>query len=63
MEGTELFPYIQKANPKAVKIMLSGKSLQDVQGADVLLSKPVQATRLLSIIDSKLQNKNIETTF
>jgi CheY-like chemotaxis protein len=61
MEGTHLFPYIQKTNPNAIKIMLSGKSLQDIKGADVLLSKPVQATKLLSIIDSKL--KDVETTF
>jgi uncharacterized protein YvpB len=63
MEGTQLFPFIQKANPNAVKIMLSGKSLQDIQGADVLLSKPVQATKLLTVLDIELKNKDIEARF
>ncbi len=63
MEGTELFPLIQKLSPKTLKIMLTGKTLlQDsIEGADVLLKKPIQPEQLLSVIDSKLKNKNIET--
>jgi CheY-like chemotaxis protein len=62
MEGTELFPLIQSTSPKTLKIMLTGKMLsQDIiEGADVLLRKPIQPDQLLSVIDSKLKNKNIE---
>ena len=62
MEGTELFPLIQKLSPKTLKIMLTGKMLlQDsIEGADALLRKPIQPDQLLSVIDSKLKNKNIE---
>ena len=62
MEGTELFPLIHDTSPGTLKIMLTGKTLlQDsIEGADVLLRKPVLPDQLLSIIDSKLKNKNIE---
>jgi hypothetical protein len=42
--------------------MLTGKTiLQDsIEGVDVLLRKPIQPDQLLSVIDSKLKNKNIE---
>ena len=62
MEGTELFPLIHNTSPGTVKIMLTGKTLlQDsIEGADVLLRKPVLPDHLLSIIDSKLKNKNLE---
>ena len=62
MEGTELFPHIQKTSPKAFRIMLSGKAsfLNKVEGADKLLSKPINPERLLSVIESKLRNLNIE---
>jgi len=64
MEGTQLFPIIQQASPKAFKIMLTGKTqLCDiVQGADVFVGKPVTPEKLLSIIDTKLRNKIIEET-
>jgi CheY-like chemotaxis protein len=63
MEGTELFPLIQHTSPATVKIMLTGKMFgQDlIEGADVLLGKPVNPEKLLSIIDSQLKNRNIET--
>ena len=63
MEGTQLFPLIQRTSPGTVKIMLTGKSLGQscIEGADVLLGKPIQPSELLSIIDSKLKNRNIET--
>ena len=63
MEGTELFPLIQKLSPKTLKTMLTGKTLlQDsIEGADALLKKPINPDNLLSIIDSKLKNRNIET--
>jgi DNA-binding response OmpR family regulator len=62
MEGTDLFPLIQNTSPQTLKIMLTGKTiLQDIiEGADVLLRKPIQPEHLLSVIDSKLKNKNIE---
>jgi DNA-binding response OmpR family regulator len=63
MEGTELFPLIQSTSPRTLKIMLTGKMLlQDsIEGADVLLRKPIQPEQLLSIIDNKLKSKNLET--
>jgi CheY-like chemotaxis protein len=63
MEGTELFPLIQSTSPRTLKIMLTGKMLlgEIVAGADALLNKPIQPEQLLSIIDSKLKTKNIET--
>ena len=62
MEGTELFPLIHSTSPHTVKIMLTGKTLwqTSIEGADELLKKPIQPDRLLSIVDSKLKNKNIE---
>ena len=63
MEGTQLFPVINHASPNTVKIMLTGKaSVGGIEGADVLLGKPIQPDLLLSIIDSELKNRNIETT-
>lgn len=63
MEGTELFPLIQSTSPRTLKIMLTGKMLlgEIVAGADALLNKPIQPEQLLSVIDSKLKTKNIET--
>ena len=62
MEGTELFPLIQSNSPRTLKIMLTGKMPpgETVEGADALLNKPIQPEQLLSVIDSKLKNKNIE---
>jgi len=63
MEGTALFPLIKKASPQTVKIMLTGKTwLQNsVEGADAFVGKPVNPDKLLSIIDTKLKNRNTET--
>jgi DNA-binding response OmpR family regulator len=63
MEGTELFPVITKKSPGTVKIMLTGDvySAGNLEGADALLGKPVNPCKLLSIIDSKLKNRCIET--
>lgn len=62
MEGTELFPLIRDKSPSTVKIMLTGDAIihRGVDGADALLGKPINPEKLLSIIDSKLRNKNIE---
>jgi DNA-binding NtrC family response regulator len=62
MEGTALFPLIQRTSPGTVKIMLTGKAhiKNSIDGADVLLEKPIAVDRLLSLIDSKLKNQNIE---
>jgi hypothetical protein len=32
-----------------------------IEGADVLLKKPIQPEQLLSVIDCKLKDKNLET--
>jgi CheY-like chemotaxis protein len=63
MEGTELFPLIQNTSPNTLKIMLTGKTLwqTSIKGADALLRKPITPDKLLSLIDSKLKNRNIET--
>jgi DNA-binding response OmpR family regulator len=63
MEGTELFPLIQNTSPRTLKIMLTGKMLMttSIEGADVLLKKPIQPEQLLSVIDCKLKEKNLET--
>ncbi len=62
MEGTELFPVIQKTSPKTVKIMLTGniQLLKNLRGADAFLGKPVNPQKLLSVIDSKLKDRAID---
>jgi len=62
MEGTQLFPMIEHNSPRALKIMWSGKIMatERITGADAILGKPIQPAKLLSIIDNKLKNKNIE---
>ncbi len=64
MEGTELFPLIRRTSPNTVKIMLTGKMLMQnsIEGADVLLGKPIAPEELLSLIDSKLKFRNIEVS-
>lgn len=59
MEGTDLFPLIHSTSPLTVKIMLTGKFLwqTSIEGADALLTKPIQPDRLLSIIENELKNK------
>jgi DNA-binding response OmpR family regulator len=61
MEGTELLPVIERTSPQTVKIMLSGNCLHGVVGADALLGKPINPEKLLSIIESKLRDRNLET--
>jgi CheY-like chemotaxis protein len=63
MEGTALFPLIQKASPKTVKIMLTGNAslIKCTEGVDALIGKPVTPEKLLSTINSKLKNLDIET--
>ena len=63
MEGSELFPLIKNACPKTLRIMITGKSWLEnsIQGADVFVAKPVNPERLLSIIDTKLKNRDGET--
>ena len=62
MEGTELFPLIRSTSPGTVKIMLTGKMLMrnNIEGADALLGKPIAPDELLSLIDSKLKDRNME---
>ena len=62
MEGTTLFPLIQKSSPKTVKIMLTGKTfLQDcVEGADAFVGKPINPEKLLSLIDTKVRLRDLE---
>jgi hypothetical protein len=40
--------------------MISGKALDDIYGADILIGKPIKPEKLLSIIDNKLKDKDIE---
>ena len=62
MEGTKLCPLIRRTSPKTVKIILTEKTLaqNNIEGADVLLGKPIAIDDLLRVIDSKLKNRNIE---
>ncbi len=62
MEGTQLFPLIEKSSPKTVKIMLTGKTqLQEcVVGVDAFVGKPVNPDKLLSIIDTKVRLRDME---
>ncbi len=61
MEGTELFPLIEQASPKTLRILISGKvDVGNIAGADVFVAKPIEPSRLLSIIDTKLKGANIE---
>lgn len=62
MEGTEIFPLIDASSPKTLKIMLSGKAqmISGNVGADAILGKPINPEGLLSLIDSKLKDRNIE---
>lgn len=63
MEGTELFPLIKQASPKALRIMLTGtiEKQCSIKGADVFIEKPINPVKLLSIIETKLKNRNSET--
>lgn len=63
MEGTALFPLIQQSSPQTVKVMLTGKAagLNGVEGADALLGKPINPEKLLSLIECKLKERNMET--
>ena len=62
MEGVELLPVIQSKSPRTLRIMLTGKThLQNGVDADVFLGKPVAPDRLLSIIDTELKLREIET--
>jgi DNA-binding NtrC family response regulator len=62
MEGTKLFPIIEQSWPKTLKIMLTGKThlANAVEGVDEFLGKPLNPEKLLSIIDTKLRNRNME---
>ena len=63
MDGDELFPLTHNESPKTLKMMLTGKTwLQgSIEGADAFVGKPVNPEKLLSIIDTKLKNRNSET--
>jgi DNA-binding NtrC family response regulator len=62
MEGNELFPLIKNSSPKTLRIMLTGKTwLKNcIEGADAFVGKPVNPENLLSIIDTKLKNRDSE---
>lgn len=63
MEGTELFPLIKNSSPKTLRIMLTGKAClgDNFEGADVFVVKPINPVKLLSIIETKLKNRDSET--
>jgi len=62
MEGTDLFPLIQDSSPSVFKIMLTGRASEQAssRGADALLGKPIRPDELLSLIDSRLKDRNME---
>ena len=62
MQGDELFPMIKRSSPKTLKILLTGKIAlrNSIKGADVFIEKPVNPGKLLSIIDTKLKNRDSE---
>jgi DNA-binding NtrC family response regulator len=62
MEGADLFPIIQDNSPSVFKIMLTGRASEQVsnRGADALLGKPIRLDELLSLIDSRLKDRDIE---
>jgi DNA-binding response OmpR family regulator len=64
MEGAELLPVIQKSSPRTLRIMLTGKIYlaDQVKCADEFIGKPVNPETLLSVIDTKLRNRDIEET-
>lgn len=63
IEGSELFPVIDKLCPNTIKIMLTGKTYLEgtVKGADVFVGKPVSPEKLLGIIDTKLKQRDMES--
>ncbi len=62
MEGADLFPMIQDNSPSVFKIMLTGRASEQSsnRGADALLGKPIHPDELLSLIDSRLKDRDIE---
>jgi DNA-binding NtrC family response regulator len=63
MEGSTLFQLITESSPKTIKIMVTGKiQLENqIQGADAFIGKPVDPQKLLSLIDTKLKHRNMES--
>ncbi len=57
MEGTEVLQFAQNAS---IKVMLTGKQIPLPPGVDLMLNKPIAPQALLSLIDTKLKDANIE---
>jgi DNA-binding response OmpR family regulator len=57
MEGTKV---LKTAKNASIKIMLTGKEIPLPRGVDLLLKKPIAPDKLLSLIDSKLKDANLE---
>ncbi len=56
IEGANLLFEIKKMTPETVKIIFSGlRNLEDDNCKEVFLEKPVPPTKLLKVIDAKLQ--------
>ncbi len=62
MEGNALFPLIKNSSPQTLRIMLTGKTwLQSsIRDADAFVGKPVNPEKLLSIIDTKLKDRDAQ---
>lgn len=64
MEGTDLFPQMNKTAPNMLKIIFTGTPMNDEvlekarSGADVFLLKPVKPEMLLEILEEKLGKKS-----
>ena len=67
MDGTEVLEILHKEFPEMVKIMITGyPSLENAvaslkKGADAYLTKPVNPSRLLEVIDKKLSERSKES--
>jgi len=63
MSGTRLLAKMHRANPRMVKIMVTGYSSLDYaieavnKGADAYLTKPVKPDSLLKVVEQKLKEQ------
>jgi DNA-binding NtrC family response regulator len=64
MEGTKLLTVVHKAQPRMMKIMVTGyPSLENAVealnlGADAYVMKPIDPEKLLAVIEEKLEEQN-----
>jgi DNA-binding response OmpR family regulator len=63
MDGTKLFSIIRKKSPKTLSVILNSEldPPVDIEDADVFVEKPAPPEKLLSLLDTKLRNRDLET--